>query len=113
MVAVPGSVAHADAEEERPDERVTNAPREIGEWTTEWALLVTAEGHPVNIDSTLLLLLIPILLIQLGLLIWGLYDLTRPERKVKGDSKVIWALVIIFINIIGPIVYFLFGREEA
>ena len=67
----------------------------------------------MNIDSTLLLLIIPILVIQLGLLIWGLYDLTRSERKVKGDSKVLWALVIIFINIIGPIVYFLFGREEA
>ena len=69
--------------------------------------------EPVNIDSTLLLLIIPILVIQLGLLIWGIYDLTRPERKVKGDSKIVWALVIIFINIIGPIIYFLFGREEA
>jgi hypothetical protein len=69
--------------------------------------------RPVNIDSSLLLLIIPILLIQLGLLIWGLYDLTRPERTVRGGSKIIWALVIIFVNLIGPIVYFLFGREEA
>lgn len=67
----------------------------------------------MNIDSTLLLLLIPIILIQLGLLIWGLYDLTRPNRKVRGDSKVLWGIVIIFINILGPIVYFLFGREEG
>ena len=67
----------------------------------------------VNIDSTLLLLITPILLIQLGLLIWGLYDLTRPGRRVKGDSKVLWAIVIIFINILGPIVYFIVGREEA
>jgi hypothetical protein len=77
---------------------------------------VALESHDarcVNIDSTVLLLLIPILVIQLGLLIWGLYDLTRPGRRVKGDSKVLWALVIIFINIIGPIIYFLFGREEA
>jgi hypothetical protein len=67
----------------------------------------------VNVDPTLLLLLIPVLLIQLGLLVWGLYDLTRPGRQVKGDSKVVWALVMIFINILGPIVYFLVGREEA
>jgi hypothetical protein len=112
-VPVPGSVTQAATEEERPDQSVTNAPREVREWTTKWGLLVTAEGNPVNIDSTLLLLIIPILVIQLGLLIWGLYDLTRPERKVKGDSKVLWALVIIFVNIIGPIIYFLFGREEA
>ena len=67
----------------------------------------------MNIDSTLLLLIVPILLIQVGLLIWGLYDLTRPGRHVKGDSKVLWAIVIIFINIIGPILYFLVGRDEA
>ena len=67
----------------------------------------------MNIDSTLLLLIVPILLIQLGLLIWGLYDLTRPGRHVKGDSKVLWGIVIVFINILGPILYFLVGREEA
>lgn len=65
------------------------------------------------IDSTLLLVLAPLVLIQLGLIICGLYDLTRPERRVKGDSKVLWAIVIIFINIIGPVVYLLMGREET
>jgi hypothetical protein len=67
----------------------------------------------VNLDSTILLLIVPIIVIQLGLLIWALYDLTRPTRRVKGDSKVVWALIIIFINLIGPILYFLVGREEA
>ncbi len=67
----------------------------------------------MNLDSTILLLLIPVVVIQLGLLVWGLYDLTRPERRVKGDSKVVWALIIIFINLIGPILYFLVGREES
>jgi hypothetical protein len=61
----------------------------------------------------LLPLLIPIVVIQLGLLVWALYDLTRPGRRVKGDSKVVWALIIIFINLIGPILYFLVGREES
>ena len=58
-------------------------------------------------------LIIPLLAIQLGLLIAALYDLTRPGRRVKGDSKVIWALIIIFVSMIGPILYFLAGREEA
>ena len=61
----------------------------------------------------LLALLIPVVVIQLGLLVWALYDLTRPTRRVKGDSKVVWALIVIFVNIIGPILYFLVGREEA
>ena len=67
----------------------------------------------MNLDSTILLLIVPIVVIQLGLLVWALYDLTRPTRRVKGDSKVVWALIIIFINLIGPILYFLVGREEA
>jgi hypothetical protein len=48
----------------------------------------------------------------LGLLVWGLYDLTRPDRRVKGDSKVVWALIIIFINVIGPILYLLVGHSS-
>ena len=67
----------------------------------------------MNVDSNLLLVIAPLVLIEIGLMIWGLYDLTRHERKVRGDSKVLWALVIIFIGLIGPVVYFLFGREEA
>ncbi len=66
----------------------------------------------MNIDTDMLLLIIPILVIQIGLLIWGLYDLTRSDRRVRGDNKIIWALVIIFIGIIGPVVYFLVGRED-
>jgi Phospholipase_D-nuclease N-terminal len=67
----------------------------------------------MDIDPTLLAVLTPIIIIQIVLLVWGLYDLTRPGRQVRGDQKVIWALVIIFINILGPILYFLVGRKEA
>jgi hypothetical protein len=66
----------------------------------------------MNLDSTVLALIVPLVVIQLILLVWGLYDLTRPGRQVRGDNKIIWAIVIIFINIIGPILYFLVGRRE-
>lgn len=56
-------------------------------------------------------LIIPFVLIQLGLMIFSLVDLVKRD-KVKGDNKVIWALVIIFINIIGPIAYLIFGKVE-
>ncbi len=55
-------------------------------------------------------LLIPILLLQLGLMIFGLLDLVRRERT-KGP-KWAWALVIIFVNFVGPILYLMIGREE-
>lgn len=67
----------------------------------------------MEIDSTLLAVIVPLVVIQLALVAWGLYDLTRPQRRVRGDSKVLWAIIIVFINLIGPVVYFLFGREEA
>ena len=58
-------------------------------------------------------LLAPIVLIQLGLMVAALIDLERGDRRVRGGSKLVWALVIVFVNIFGPIVYFLAGREEA
>ena len=58
-------------------------------------------------------LLAPIIIIQLGLMIAALIDLERDERRVRGGSKLVWALVIVFVNILGPIVYFVAGREEA
>lgn len=58
-------------------------------------------------------LIIPLILIQLTLLVVALYDLTRPERKVKGDNKVVWALIILFVQFIGPLLYFFAGREEG
>jgi hypothetical protein len=58
-------------------------------------------------------LLAPILVIQLGLMIAALIDLGGDERRVRGGNKLVWALVIVFVNVLGPIVYFVAGREEA
>ena len=58
-------------------------------------------------------LLIPIIVIQLGLMIAALVDLERDERRVRGGSKLVWAVVIVFVNILGPILYFIAGREES
>jgi hypothetical protein len=58
-------------------------------------------------------LLAPIIVIQLGLMIAALYDLERGERRVRGGSKLVWVFIIVFANIIGPIIYFVAGREEA
>lgn len=56
-------------------------------------------------------LLIPIFLIQLVLIAFALLDLSR--RDSTRGPKWVWVLVILFINMIGPIVYFLVGRDEA
>lgn len=57
--------------------------------------------------------LIPLVVLQLTLMAVGLYDLTRPERQVKGGNKLVWGVVIVLGQLLGPLVYFLFGREDA
>jgi hypothetical protein len=32
---------------------------------------------------------------------------------VRGGNKLVWGLVIAFVQFLGPLVYFLFGREDA
>ncbi|HEX2754698.1 MAG TPA: PLD nuclease N-terminal domain-containing protein [Candidatus Limnocylindrales bacterium] len=61
----------------------------------------------------ILALLAPIVIIQLGLMIVALHDLEQDDRHVRGGSKLIWALVIVFLNVLGPIVYLVAGREDA
>jgi len=55
-------------------------------------------------------LLVPIILIELVLLVIALRDLLR-RKKTRGP-KWAWALVILLIQIFGPIAYLIFGREE-
>jgi len=59
----------------------------------------------------LILLIIPLALVEIGLLVFSLRDLIN-RKKVKGDNKWVWGIVIVLVNIIGPIIYLLFGREE-
>ena len=70
------------------------------------------DGNSGAMDTgTLVAVLLPLVILQVVLLVAALYDLTRPNRRVRGDSKVVWALIIIFVTTIGPILYFLAGRE--
>ncbi len=64
-------------------------------------------------QTEILLLLLPLLIVQLGLIVLALRDLLRPERRVRGDSKLMWGVIIVVINLIGPILYFLVGRDEG
>jgi hypothetical protein len=57
-------------------------------------------------------LILPLIVLQVGLLIWGLIDLMQPERRVRGDNKAVWALIIVFVSFFGPLIYFIVGRES-
>ena len=60
----------------------------------------------------LLLLITPILLLNYGMVIYCFYDMFRPERKVKGGNRLVWMLVVGFVNMFGWIIYLMIGREE-
>ncbi|WP_088053231.1 PLDc N-terminal domain-containing protein [Virgibacillus dakarensis] len=69
-------------------------------------------GYHIGIDefADWLPLLLPILILHLILLSVALWDLVR--RDQSADYKWMWGAIIILINIIGPILYFIFGRKE-
>lgn len=62
-------------------------------------------------DKTQIALLIPIIILYLALLLTAIIDLARNWEVRK--NPLIWLFVIIFINIFGPVVYFIFGRKEG
>jgi len=65
------------------------------------------------VDQTLIiLLLLPIVVIEIVLIVVALRDLLRPERHVRGDSKLMWGILIVFISLLGPILYLTVGRRE-
>lgn len=55
-------------------------------------------------------LLIPIIILQFGLMVAALVDIMKRE-KTRGP-KWAWILAIVFVNLFGSIAYFLFGRQE-
>ena len=60
--------------------------------------------------SKFLPLFIPIIIILYGLMIFALVQLFRNEAAYL--PKWGWALIIIFINIIGPVVFLLVGKKK-
>jgi len=55
-------------------------------------------------------LILPVLVIQLLLVVVAVTDLVRV--KSTNGPKWMWALIIVVINIIGPVVYFIVGRRN-
>jgi Na+/H+-dicarboxylate symporter len=56
-------------------------------------------------------LLIPLVVIQLGLIAIALRDL-KNRKRVAGRNKLVWVLVIVLIHYIGPILYLTIGRKD-
>ncbi len=62
-------------------------------------------------DTTLLLLVAPLALLDLGGKIWALVTLTRAPR-VRGP-KTVWVFVILLVNLFGWVAFLIAGRDEG
>ena len=57
--------------------------------------------------------LIPLLLVEFALLGYTLYHVLTHNTYKRGN-RTLWLIVtIVLMNFIGPVLYFLFGRENA
>jgi len=63
-------------------------------------------------DTQIALLVLPIVIIEFGLIVFALRDILRPERRVRGDSKLMWGILIVVVGMLGPILYLTVGRRE-
>lgn len=57
-------------------------------------------------------LFIPLILLQLGLMVTALLHVLKHPHYRFGN-RIFWIIVVVFFQIIGPVVYFVFGRGEA
>lgn len=63
--------------------------------------------------TQLVLLVLPLIAIQLGLMLFALKDLLEPDRTVRWGNKAIWAVIIILGELFGPLAYLAVGRQDA
>jgi hypothetical protein len=69
-------------------------------------------AHGSTVNTTLLLALLPLVLIDVGVVVYCIVDLYRPERHVRGGNKIVWLLIILLVSTLGWLAYLLVGRED-
>jgi hypothetical protein len=55
--------------------------------------------------------LIPVVIIELALMITALVHVLR-HKNYRFGNRILWVVIVVFVEIIGPILYFTIGRGE-
>ena len=75
-------------------------------------LLITSMPCAATDMKTAIPILIVVAIVELTLIVLAIVDLDR-RPVVTFDRKWLWVLVIVLFGVIGPVVYFAIGRQEA
>lgn len=57
--------------------------------------------------------LIPLIIVQFSLLTYTLYHIFTHEHYKRGTRAIWVAVTIVLMNFVGPILYFLLGKEDS
>ncbi len=57
--------------------------------------------------------LIPLVVVQFGLLAYTLYHIFTHKTYKRGNRTVWLVVTLVLMNFVGPILYFLLGKEDA
>ena len=57
--------------------------------------------------------LIPLVIIELSLFGYTLYHILTHNNYKRGNRALWLVLTIVFMNFVGPILYFILGKEES
>jgi hypothetical protein len=66
----------------------------------------------LHVSTTVAAIIVALILVQIAMQLYALVDLGRRDT-VRGGPKWLWALVIVFGNLIGAIAYLAVGRVPA
>ncbi len=55
--------------------------------------------------------LIPLAIIQLALMLTALVHVLR-HNKYRFGNRILWIIIVVFLEFVGPILYFTVGRGE-
>lgn len=67
----------------------------------------------MNDINEILPFLIPLVVLELGLFVYTLRHILT-HKKYKMGNRTIWLIVtVVGMNFVGPILYFVLGREDA
>lgn len=57
-------------------------------------------------------LLLPIIIIELTLAFSALFHVLR-HPQYRFGNRLLWSVIVLFVQFLGPVIYFVFGRGDA